>query len=441
MPDYLPIRNSDNNVAVAESRERHAYIAVSSIEHAAYLSRVLVSIGYSAPVCHTESELIALVQYRLPEVILMDVDYEGASCNGYQIGREIRATNPDVQILYFSSRNDIAERLRCVQAGGLALFPFDVDLSRVWHVLHGSQQQQGQAIKALIVDDSPTDGFITSRHLKHAGIETATTQAPYQVQELLESFRPDVLILDLYMPECTGSELAEAIRMDQRYVALPIIFLSSERNEDRQMKALYQGGVDFLTKPFRPEQLVQAVQHRATRSREHKRLIESDGLSGLLNHTTILDVLDQEMNQANREGHNLSFAMIDIDHFKAINDSYGHITGDRVIQSISSFLRRNLRSTDRIGRYGGEEFCVILTDTDSDTAQKVIDRLRVQFSRIPHLSPDGDEFSVTFSAGVVGFEGGDADLSALADQALYKAKQEGRNKVVKFENPKCKTCN
>src|SRR5690606_11519443 len=144
--------------------------------------------------------------------------------------------------------------------------------------------------------------------------------------------------------------------------------------------------------------------------------------------------LDQEIKRFKREGGAFSFAMVDIDHFKAINESYGHGTGDRVIRGISSFLRRNLRTSDKIGRYGGEEFCVILPDTSIDAATKVLDRLRVQFSRTPHLTPDGDEFYVTFSAGVVEFDGTNDDLAALADQALYSAKNQGRNKVVHFVN-------
>lgn len=428
-------RKNDGSVELSECREKQAYVAVSNVDQATYLSKVLLSIGYCAPVCHTEAELLSLVQHKQPAVILMDVNYEGVRNNGFQVGHDLFVSNPDLQIVYFSTLDDIQDRIRCVQVGGIALLPFDADLYRIWHVLHGADLPTDQGIKALVVDDSPTDAFNTTRHLKRAGIEAISIQSPYMVEEVLESFRPDVLILDLYMPECTGSELAEAIRMDDRYMALPIIFLSSERNEARQMKALYQGGVDFITKPFRPEQLVQTVVHRATRSREHKRLIESDSLSGLTNHSAILDALDQEIKRFKREGGAFSFAMVDIDHFKAINDSYGHGTGDRVIRGISSFLRRNLRTSDKIGRYGGEEFCVILPDTSIDAATKVLDRLRVQFSRTPHLTPDGDEFYVTFSAGVVEFDGTNDDLAALADQALYSAKNQGRNKVVHFVNP------
>jgi len=193
------------------------------------------------------------------------------------------------------------------------------------------------------------------------------------------------------------------------------------------------GGDEFLTKPIDPGHLVAAVIPRVERYRMLRAMMVQDSLTGLINHSGLQQQLDFEVARARRQKTPLSFAMIDIDHFKKVNDSYGHPAGDRVLMSISRFLRQQLRKTDVVGRYGGEEFGSILTGTGGDPAQKVLDRIRDDFGRVEH--PRGDsKFTVSFSAGIASL-GADASTSAgelvlAADQALYRAKKQGRNQVV-----------
>lgn len=156
-----------------------------------------------------------------------------------------------------------------------------------------------------------------------------------------------------------------------------------------------------------------------------------DSLTGLFNHTAIQDQLVLEVARANRQGISLAVAMIDIDYFKRVNDTYGHQAGDRVIKSLSRLLKQRLRETDIVGRYGGEEFVVILNNANGLVAVEVLDAIRKDFARLYHYA-EGAEFSVTFSCGI-------ADISCFndalklgdaADSALYKAKRLGRNRVV-----------
>lgn len=159
------------------------------------------------------------------------------------------------------------------------------------------------------------------------------------------------------------------------------------------------GGDDFLSKPIQPAHLISAVTTRARRSMLLRSFMVRDSLTGLLNHSAIKDQLAREVARAKRQGMALSFAMVDIDHFKRVNDSYGHPAGDRVIKSLSRLLKQRLRETDLVGRYGGEEFALVLVDTDAESAAKVLDNIREDFSRLQHLV-DGVEFSVTFSCGI-----------------------------------------
>jgi PleD family two-component response regulator len=163
---------------------------------------------------------------------------------------------------------------------------------------------------------------------------------PIQAMAELADFQPDLIILDMYMPACTGTELAKVIRHNDRYVSVPIIYLSAEDDLDKQLDAMSEGGDDFLTKPIKPRHLITTVRNRAARARNLKARMVRDSLTGLYNHTHILQLLEDCSFRARRENKPLSFAMLDIDHFKRVNDSHGHPMGDRVIKSLALFLKQ-----------------------------------------------------------------------------------------------------
>jgi diguanylate cyclase (GGDEF)-like protein len=235
----------------------------------------------------------------------------------------------------------------------------------------------------------------------------------------------------MHMPGCTGLELAAIIRQQPAYVSIPIVFLSTEANRDRQLAAMHLGGDDFLTKPIKPDHLISAVTSRVQRARTLRSFMIRDSLTGLLNHTNTREHLDIEVARAQRQHGLLTLALLDIDHFKAVNDTYGHPTGDRVIKSLARLLQQRLRKTDIIGRYGGEEFAVILPHTDGLTAVKLLDEIRATFAHVRH-QVDDCAFSVTFSCGIACFpDYADAtQLTHAADQTLYDAKRSGRNQVL-----------
>jgi diguanylate cyclase (GGDEF)-like protein len=159
--------------------------------------------------------------------------------------------------------------------------------------------------------------------------------------------------------------------------------------------------------------------------------MQRDSLTGLLNHTKSKEFLDVEVARAARGTWPLTFAMVDIDHFKNVNDRYGHPAGDRVIKSLARLLQQRLRRSDIISRYGGEEFAVILSNTSGETGARVMDELREAFSRIQHQA-DGLEFTATVSCGIAQLRPGMStiELANEADKALHQAKRRGRNQVV-----------
>jgi diguanylate cyclase (GGDEF)-like protein len=212
---------------------------------------------------------------------------------------------------------------------------------------------------------------------------------------------------------------------------VPIIYLSAEDDVDKQLDAMSEGGDDFLTKPIQPRHLITTVRQRAARARSlHARMVR-DSLTGLYNHTHILQLLDDARARALRNEQPLSFAMLDIDFFKKVNDTYGHPMGDRVIKSLAMFLKQRLRKSDYIGRYGGEEFAIVLPDTDAATALTVIEDIRQRFAEILHPAQPLD-LSCTFSCGIAELQGREdgRSLAKNADLALYSAKHAGRNRSI-----------
>jgi len=255
---------------------------------------------------------------------------------------------------------------------------------------------------------------------------------PQQLLKQLADFHPDLVLMDMYLPGCTGDELARIIRQMESFVGLPIVFLSVESDFDRQLSAMGLGGDEFLTKPILPAQLVSVVGSRVRHYRKLRALMVQDSLTGLANHSRLQQALETEVARAVRQKIPLALVMIDIDYFKQVNDRFGHPVGDRVLQGLARFLRQRLRQSDVVARYGGEEFAVVMSNTDGANALMVTERLRSHFATLVHESDNAESFSVTFSAGVAALTAQSTARALLlaADRNLYSAKERGRNCVV-----------
>jgi diguanylate cyclase (GGDEF)-like protein len=376
---------------------------------------------------HFESTLAE----RHPAAILIDVDFSGAG-QGLALAKGLQQKLP---LLFFSETEPSPQtRLAAVRCGAEEFFTHSLDASTLLERLEVlTHVAQYDPYKVLIVDDSRAQATHTERVLNSAGIITQVLTDPIQTMLVLSEFQPDLIILDMYMPECNGPELAKVIRHNDRYVSVPIIYLSAEDDLDKQLDALNEGGEDFLTKPIKPRHLIATVRNRVARARHLKARMVRDSLTGLYNHTHILQLLDDAAVRARHDGEPMSFAMLDIDHFKKVNDTHGHPMGDRVIKSLALFLKQRLRKTDFIGRYGGEEFAVVMPNTDAAVAATVLDGIRRRFAEI-HYPTQTDTLFCTFSCGIaeLSAQSETEQLPQQADQALYLAKHHGRNQVRRY---------
>ncbi len=420
--------------ALAEPDNRRVYLFADDLALVQELVPQLGYFGYLARCFDDLNDLLRAVQQAMPVAIVRDIRTLRHSPDASLLGP---SSIPTIPTMFLAEQGEFALRLEAVRADGQAYFTYPVDVGTLVDRLDAlTVRRQPEPYRILIVEDDPHAIQIYTTVLQSAGMVTESLTDPLQVMRPLVEFNPDLILMDVYMPGCTGLEAAAVIRQQEAFVGVPIVFLSAEKRLDRQLTAMHQGGDDFLHKSISDDHLISAVSSRAQRSRALRASMSRDGLTGLLNHTSTKEHLERELRIAQRRSGQFVFALIDLDHFKQVNDTYGHSTGDRVLKSLARLLQQRLRRTDLVGRYGGEEFAVIMLDTDGIQATQVLNDVREKFARFRQRA-DQDEFAVTLSCGVACFPlYGDADvLSRAADNALYRAKRNGRNQVVLATDP------
>lgn len=429
----LPVSAEPDGLAGDEKRRRLVYLCDDEPLVLEQLACQLGCFGYETESFTEPAMLYAAALRRQPDAVVMDINFPQGEQAGTDALEALKGqTSRPIRSIFLSSRDDFAARLAAVKAGGEAYFRKPAQaLSLVAALDELTGQHEPEPYRILIVDDEPDIGDYHSIILQEAGMITRRVSDAKEVLEVLKEFNPDMVLMDMYMPCCDGRDLAQVIRQVPNYVGLPIVYLSSETDRSKQFTAMRGIGAEgFLTKPVVPGELVAAVAIRAERMRTLRSLMARDSLTGLFSHTTTTQLLETAINSARRERATLCFAMLDIDHFKSVNDRYGHPVGDQVIQAMARVLQQRLRNSDVVGRYGGEEFAVVLRNVDTKQAARLLDGLRDDFAKIDFHSAAGD-FSCTFSAGIASFPEHDSmeSIREAADRALYQAKRGGRNQV------------
>lgn len=336
--------------------------------------------------------------------------------------------------IMIAANDSFASRAAAVKTGVTHFLTEPLDVARLNSLLQSSRvtDEDARPLRVLMVDDMVTAGVYWGKHFQRHNIEFRFESNPEQAYRSAIELEPDIILLDLYMPDIDGIDLARIFREHPRMQDVPILFMSTEENDRRRMEAKIQGGDDFLNKSIPIDDLMKMVRYRALRYRQSNAEKQSDSLTGLLNHNAIKDLVESELDRASRQNQSVTVVMIDIDHFKKVNDNHGHQTGDIVIRKLSNLLNTRLRRYDGVGRYGGEEFLVALPNTDEATAAHLINRLRIQFSQSSVVVDETQKIHCTFSAGIANFPN-NPDLNSLieaADRNLYIAKNKGRNRVI-----------
>lgn len=294
----------------------------------------------------------------------------------------------------------------------------------------------------LIIEDSASQRAAIREGLARAGLFERILEAADGLQglRLLLSEPVDLVLCDLEMPGLDGAKLLHASR--SRAEPVPFLVLTAEADAERKARLLREGARDAITKPYHLADLVARIELHLERVRleaelrEKNRLLEqlsvTDPLTGLRNRRYLDEILRLDFLRARRFGHALSVILMDVDHFKRVNDHFGHVAGDAVLRSVAGRLAARLRSSDVVGRYGGEEFLFVLSGVARRGARVMAERRRAEIEASPVDLGDGRVTSVTVSAGVAAYAPTmrtPEDLLRAADEALYRAKAAGRNQI------------
>jgi diguanylate cyclase (GGDEF)-like protein len=291
----------------------------------------------------------------------------------------------------------------------------------------------------LIVDDVARNLQILEAILRPEGYALTFANSGKQALERAKQAKPDLILLDLMMPDIDGLDVCEALQSDSHCCNIPIIFLTASPNQDHVVKAFNVGAVDYVTKPFQSQELLarikthlllrQTLQELQAALAQVEALSRTDSLTGMLNRYRFMEIVQQEFDRAVRSGTPFSLLLLDLDHFKRVNDTYGHLVGDLVLKEISHQLQAEVRSVDAVGRFGGEEFVVVLPSMELADAEAIAQHICQHIASLVITIPTGT-LQVTVSIGIAGYTPEDQTVEQVinrADQGLYAAKAQGRN--------------
>ncbi|MCP4130652.1 MAG: diguanylate cyclase [bacterium] len=297
----------------------------------------------------------------------------------------------------------------------------------------------------LLVDDIPDNIQVLHQILRSQGYSFAIATNWNETYHLVNNQIPDLILLDIMLPGIDGFEICKRLKQNEKTVDVPIIFLTAKTELEDKIKAFELGAVDYVTKPFNDIEVIARVRTHIQLRKSQKALLKcndkledekrmlqtmaiTDWLTKIYNRMYIFERLNEEITKTRRYSRTFAVIMVDIDHFKVINDTYGHQVGDMVLITVSDTIKANLREYDLLGRYGGEEFLCILPETTIENAAHIAERIRKEIS---HLEWGSDTMTVTISAGLTEYRSGEKDFELIkrVDDLLYTAKENGRNRI------------
>jgi two-component system cell cycle response regulator len=281
-----------------------------------------------------------------------------------------------------------------------------------------------------IIDDDVTMVIFLKEAFEEKGwIVIANTSLDNAVSQYFD-VNPDCVIIDVHLSKTSGFKILEDLQ-NTRKAFTPKIMISTVDDKETRLNAFRKGADDFISKPIDVEELVVRIERNLKRKQIYDQSVLLDELTQLYNRKFLNDVFQSNINELKRNDQLFSLAILDIDHFKKINDQFGHLVGDHVLSSFAAFLKESTRNSDTVFRFGGEEFVILFSNTNLSQAYEIVSRLLVQFSE-KNFQVNENNFKITFSAGVhtILWHGETLETALdVADQALYKAKQSGRARV------------
>lgn len=413
--------------------EKPVYLISANTELRSSLLEQLKLYGFAA---HSFNDIHSAVKESssdIPDAVIIDLP--SRSQDAMFLAELKLLSDREIPVIVLSKDDTFDARLQAVRFGGDYYMIEPVDIHHLVSVLDTvtSPAYQESSGRVLLISDGPGEMETLQKNLEDRGFEVHLRNMPATVHTAISEIEPDLVILSLYYQDCLGMELAATIRQVSEFNGLPVLLFGSVETGVLTEEALQRGADEYIWSQRNPDRIALSLSLRIDRYRAVRDTMVRDSLTGLLNHTTTRRKLESEVLRCKKENRPFAFAMVDIDKFKFVNDTYGHMAGDRVIQNLGRMLRKRTPPECTIGRYGGEEFAIIIPDSVGSVEGFIdlLDRLRRDFAGLEH-SFQGIDFRCTYSCGLAVFpEYSDAFLlNDAADQALYRAKEQGGNRVV-----------
>ncbi len=377
----------------------------------------------------------ALQRARTQPLVAAILDVHLMQQSSFELARRIRETpgNAEIPIAFASVDSRIETRVAAMEAGGARFFEKPItDESFGELVLGLVGSSDARQTRVLIVDGDRDMVAIYAGELRGAGMSVDTLGAADELIEQLEATPPDILLLDVDLPRISGIDICRALRMSERWGRMPILIVTSHTDVDTRIRAFRSGASDVITKPVLAEELLARIGVQEDRLHMFRDRLDKDVLSGLLLRRSFVEAFQRAVSTCNRTDQPLALVLLDIDHFKNINDTYGHLIGDQVIARLGELLRRRFRVEDLRARWGGEEFALVFVGSNTEFAELAAKRLLTEFRELRFAAEDGTLFGATFTAGVAGYPDDGTSLTNLirrADERLYLGKRAGRNRI------------
>jgi len=359
----------------------------------------------------------------------------GGSEGGFAAAARLRGEKRlhSLPLAFFSAEGDLAHRVAAAHAGGSLYLPKpfgEADLTGAVERLVAARRPERSRVLVL-ADDEEARSALSQAVAGHQ-VEVTALADPFRLLDALAEHRPELLVLDVELPGPSGFDLCRIIRSMPDWEELPILFITAQLGPEFRVAAFEAGADDYLTKPVLREELVARMHSRLERVRLARERSERDALTGLLLRRPFLEALRARMSESRRQQRPLALCFLDVDHFKRVNDTFGHVAGDHALARLGRLLSTRFRREDLRGRWGGEEFVVALAGETAASAREILERTAVELAGVKFSGDHGESFQITFSAGIAETPKDGEDAEALlreADTRLYRAKANGRNRI------------
>jgi diguanylate cyclase (GGDEF)-like protein len=406
--------------------------------------------GFQVQIATDIAQARQLLNIQPVDIIILDLNFPQSAENGLDFLAELRDQYQEIPVIVLTAEESLTKRVEAARLGIQCFLQKPVTPSQLLTTVIQVLEQVHQSVfRLLVVDDDPNLLELVRRLLEPSGYQVILLAQPENFWEILEHTVPDLLILDVELcpvypsqgnrsgvkAALSGFDLCQVIRTDLRWNRLPVIFLSAHNDMETIERSFLVGADDFLSKPITAMELLNRVQTRLNQRKLWK-IAENDELTGVSLRRKALQDLTRLLHLAKRQKRPLSLALIDLDHFKQVNDRYGHEMGDRVLSYLGQLLNQSFREEDVIGRWGGEEFLIAMYGTSKEAGSMRLKTFLNQLSNYQFITLEEKVFFVTFSGGIAQFPEDGEDIQSLyraADLALYQAKMKGRNCILVTE--------